>query len=59
VTAPKPAPVRATRRVAPKPVYEGPFSALDTLWDDEDAGPWGCPIGVELALKHREKEETP
>lgn len=55
MTNPDPKPT-TRRRPTPKPAYTGPFEALDTLWDDEDASAWGCPIGVELALKHRADE---
>lgn len=60
MSAPKPATKPATprRRTPARPAYTGPFEAVGTLWDDEDASAWGCPIGVELALKHVEAERV-
>lgn len=43
----------AVRRPSPRPRWHGPFMALDKWWTEADAGPWGCPIGVELALNYR------
>lgn len=39
----------ALRTVAQPETESDGFMAVEKWWTEEDAGPWGCPIGVELA----------
>lgn len=44
-------------RTVTEPEPDG-FLAMEKWWTTDDAGPWGCPIGVELAFGYQAVEET-